>query len=60
MTYQEQADRICDAFKNETARIHSLPPDEAKQAAQENLIKIGILNEDGTVDRQYRGLFEIS
>lgn len=48
MTYEEQADRIAAAFQREIDRLEALPPEERKKAALDNLVRIGLMNPDGT------------
>lgn len=48
MTYEEQAERIAAAFQRELDRQAALPRKERKKAALDNLVKIGLMNPDGT------------
>ncbi|MBQ6407972.1 MAG: hypothetical protein IJJ64_08035, partial [Butyrivibrio sp.] len=48
MAYEEQADQIAAAFQREIDRLEALPPEERKKAALDNLVRIGLMNPDGT------------
>ena len=48
MTYEEQAERTAAAFRRELERQAALPPEERKKAALDNLVRIGLMNPDGT------------
>ena len=48
MTQEEHARRTAAAFQREMDRINALPPEEQKRAALANLVRIGLMNPDGT------------
>lgn len=53
MTYQEQSDLLCSAFRNEREKLKNMPEEEARKRAMENLVRIGLFNADGSPAKPY-------
>ena len=58
ISYSKQCELIAEHFREETALLKSLPPEEAKKKAHDDLVKIGLINEDGTLTEPYKKLAE--
>ena len=52
-----QIDKLIEIMKNEINLLNTLPEDEAKERAKNNLIAIGVLNQDGTIADPYKDAF---
>jgi len=59
MSYGDQMDAISAAFQREIDELESLPPEEAKKKAKENLVKIGLIDDDGNLTEPYRKLRDL-
>ena len=52
-----QIDKLIEIMENEINLLNTLPEDEAKEIAKNNLIAIGVLNQDGTITDPYKDAF---
>ncbi|MCR4584412.1 MAG: hypothetical protein K5686_01685 [Lachnospiraceae bacterium] len=57
MSSKDQINRIKKGMKKEIDALNSMPPQKAKRQAQEALIEIGVITENGKVRKQYSGGF---
>ncbi len=60
LSFEEQCEKISEILKKDTELLKSLPPEEAKQKAHADLVRIGMINEDGTLAEPYARLAERS
>ncbi|MBR1634358.1 MAG: hypothetical protein IJ682_04750 [Lachnospiraceae bacterium] len=57
MRERQEKQMIIHGMRNELDRIRSLPPDEAREDARNNLQAIGVIDQDGNVAEVYSGVF---
>ncbi len=57
MSSKEQISVLKSEMEKEIMILKSLPEDKAKKRAQEALVGIGIINDSGTVRKQYSKAF---
>ncbi len=55
MTYEEQAQKICDKLDSEVKKLKQMSKKEAKEYAIAKLYEIGICNYDGSLAKLYGG-----
>ncbi|MBR4606634.1 MAG: hypothetical protein IKO41_10485 [Lachnospiraceae bacterium] len=53
LSYNQQADLLCEIMKRDIEKIKSLPADEAKEEARKTLIAAGIVDENGELTEPY-------
>ena len=49
MITQEEVDSFAEFVKHYIAELNALPPEEARRISKENLIRTGVLDENGNV-----------
>ncbi|MCR5282507.1 MAG: hypothetical protein K6E18_03985 [Lachnospiraceae bacterium] len=56
LSYGEQCEKISEILRAETELLKSLPPEEAKKKAHSDLVRLGMINDDGTLTEPYAEL----
>lgn len=57
MNSREQARLVIQAFEDEKERRKHMSPEERRESSKQNLINIGIIDENGNVMDPYKGVF---
>ena len=56
LSYEDEMNYIANVFKKRIERLNSLPADEARKEAHDNLVKVGIIDDDDNLTAPYAAL----